>query len=218
MLGRSAKPETPDNKTFLPIEVDGIQSMSLGYILDEKDPAIWRGAMVTKALMQLIGDTRWHDLDYLVVDLPPGTGDIQLTLAQKVPVSGAVIVTTPQDIALLDAQKALAMFNKVDIPTLGVIENMSTFICDNCGHETAVFGEHGGQKMADEFGIDLLGQVPLNIDIRSHMDSGKPDAIWAKKNNPLTEVGQMIALRTVQNLAKQPLLIKSGFSLKLHKV
>jgi len=218
MLGRNEKPKTPDNKTFLPVEVDGIQSMSLGYILDEKDPAIWRGAMVTKALMQLIGDTRWHDLDYLIMDLPPGTGDIQLTMVQRIPVTAAVIVTTPLDISLLDAQKALAMFNKVDIPTLGVIENMSTFICENCHHETPIFGEHGGQKMADEFAIDLLGQVPLNIDIRSHMDAGKPAALWAKKKSPLANIGQLIALRTAQNLAKQPLLIKSGFSLKLHKV
>ncbi len=215
MLGQRQKPETPDNKSFLPIDADGIQSMSLGYILDEKDPAIWRGAMVTKALMQLIGDTRWHDLDYLIMDLPPGTGDIQLTMIQKIPVTAAVIVTTPQDISLLDAQKALAMFNKVEIPVLGVIENMSTFICENCGHETPVFGQHGGEKMADEFNIDLLGQVPLNINIRENMDTGKPAAVWDKKKAHL-ELGQIIALRTAQNLAKQPLLLKSGFSLKLN--
>lgn len=215
MLGQKDKPRTPDNKSFLPVDADGIQSMSLGYILDEKDPAIWRGAMVTKALMQLIGDTRWHDLDYLIMDLPPGTGDIQLTMIQKIPVTAAVIVTTPQDISLLDAQKALAMFNKVEIPVLGVIENMSTFICENCGHETPVFGQHGGEKMADEFNIDLLGQVPLNINIRENMDSGKPAAVWSKKKAH-AELGQMIALRTAQNLAKQPLLLKSGFSLKLN--
>ncbi|MCX7545547.1 iron-sulfur cluster carrier protein ApbC [Marinicella gelatinilytica] len=217
MLGRHEKPQTPDNNSFLPVDADGIQSMSLGYILDEKDPAIWRGAMVTKALMQLIGDTRWHDLDYLIMDLPPGTGDIQLTMIQKIPVTAAVIVTTPQDISLIDAQKALAMFNKVDIPVLGVIENMSTFICENCGHETPLFGQHGGTKMAKEFNIDLLGQVPLNISIREHMDSGQPKNVWGKKKSH-TELGQMIALRTAQNLAKQPLLLKSGFSLKLNTI
>ncbi len=217
MLGRHEKPQTPDNKSFLPVDADGIQSMSLGYILDEKDPAIWRGAMVTKALMQLIGDTRWHDLDYLIIDLPPGTGDIQLTMIQKIPVTAAVIVTTPQDISLIDAQKALAMFNKVDIPVLGVIENMSTFVCENCGHETPVFGQHGGAKMADEFNIGLLGQVPLNIQIRENMDTGKPAAVWGKKKTH-ANLSQMIALRTAQNLAKQPLLLKSGFSLKLNTV
>jgi len=215
MLGRREKPQTPDNNSFLPVDADGIQSMSLGYILDEKDPAIWRGAMVTKALMQLIGDTRWHDLDYLIIDLPPGTGDIQLTMIQKIPLTAAVIVTTPQDISLLDAQKALAMFNKVEIPVLGVIENMSTFICENCGHETPVFGQHGGAKMAKEFDIELLGQVPLNINIRENMDAGNPAAVWGKKKAH-AELGQMIALRTAQNLAKQPLLLKSGFSLKLN--
>ncbi|KAA3640282.1 MAG: iron-sulfur cluster carrier protein ApbC [Proteobacteria bacterium] len=217
MLGRNEKPQTPDNKSFLPVDADGIQSMSLGYILDEKDPAIWRGAMVTKALMQLIGDTRWHNLDYLIMDLPPGTGDIQLTMIQRIPVTAAVIVTTPQDISLLDAQKALAMFNKVEIPVLGVIENMSTFVCENCGHETPIFGHQGGATMAQEFNIDLLGQVPLNIQIRENMDAGKPAAVWVKKKTH-AQLGQLIALRVAQNLAKQPLLLKSGFSLKLNTV
>ncbi|VAW48150.1 [4Fe-4S] cluster assembly scaffold protein Mrp (=ApbC), partial [hydrothermal vent metagenome] len=184
MLGVSQKPESPDQKSFLPIDADGLQTMSLGYILGEKDAAIWRGAMVTKALMQMVEDTRWSQLDYLIMDLPPGTGDIQLTMIQKIPVTAAVLVTTPQDIALLDAQKALAMFQKVEIPVLGVIENMSTFICENCGHEAHIFGQDGGQRMAEEFDVPLLGRMPLNIDIRSNMDKGSPAAIW-QDSHPL---------------------------------
>lgn len=216
MLGVSQKPESPDNKSFLPIDAEGLQTMSLGYILGEKDPAIWRGAMVTKALMQMIQDTRWSNLDYLIMDLPPGTGDIQLTMIQKIPVTAAVLVTTPQDIALLDAQKALAMFNKVDIPVLGVIENMSTYVCENCGHEAHIFGQDGGQKMADEFKVPLLGQVPLNIDIRTHMDDGKPTAIWHNEH-PLNEKALKIALRAGQNLGKLPIKFNITDSLKLHK-
>jgi len=217
MLGVSQKPESPDQKSFLPIDANGLQTMSLGYILGEKDPAIWRGAMVTKALMQMVEDTRWSKLDYLIMDLPPGTGDIQLTMIQKIPVTAAVLVTTPQDIALLDAQKALAMFQKVDIPVLGVIENMSTFICDNCGHEAHIFGQDGGQRMATEFGVTLLGQMPLNIDIRSNMDNGSPASIW-QDSHPLNEKALMIALRTAQNLAKLPIKFSLADSLKLHKI
>lgn len=217
MLGVSQKPESPDQKSFLPIDADGLQTMSLGYILGEKDPAIWRGAMVTKALMQMIEDTRWSQLDYLIMDLPPGTGDIQLTMIQKIPVTAAVLVTTPQDIALLDAQKALAMFQKVDIPVLGVIENMSTFVCENCGHEAHIFGQDGGMRMATEFGVPLLGQMPLNIDIRSNMDDGAPAAIW-QDAHPLNEKALKIALRTGQNLAKLPIKFSLTDSLKLHKI
>jgi ATP-binding protein involved in chromosome partitioning len=217
MLGISQKPESPDQKTFLPVDADGLQTMSLGYILGEKDPAIWRGAMVTKALMQMIEDTRWSKLDYLIMDLPPGTGDIQLTMIQKIPVSAAVLVTTPQDIALLDAQKALAMFNKVDIPVLGVIENMSTYRCEQCGHEAHIFGQHGGQKMADEFEVPLLGQMPLNIEIRTHMDEGTPDQVWSN-GAPLNDTASLVALRTAQNLAKLPVKFSLTDSLKLHKI
>lgn len=217
MLGVSQKPESPDQKSFLPIDADGLQTMSLGYILGEKDPAIWRGAMVTKALMQMVEDTRWNALDYLIMDLPPGTGDIQLTMIQKIPVTAAVLVTTPQDIALLDAQKALAMFKKVEIPVLGVIENMSTYVCENCGHEAHIFGQDGGQRMATEFEVDLLGQMPLNIDIRTHMDEGSPAAIW-QDNHPLNETALKIALKTGQNLAKLPIKFSLTDSLKLHKI
>ncbi len=217
MLGISQKPESPDQKSFLPVDADGLQTMSLGYILGEKDPAIWRGAMVTKALMQMVEDTRWSQLDYLIMDLPPGTGDIQLTMIQKIPVTAAVLVTTPQDIALLDAQKALAMFQKVDIPVLGVIENMSTFICEQCGHEAHIFGQDGGQKMAAEFAVSMLGQMPLNIDIRSHMDGGQPAAIW-HDGHPLNHKALEIALRTSQNLGKLPIKFNLTDSLKLHKI
>lgn len=217
MLGVSQKPESPDQKTFLPVDAGGLQTMSLGYILGEKDPAIWRGAMVTKALMQMIQDTRWHGLDYLIMDLPPGTGDIQLTMIQKIPVTAAVLVTTPQDIALLDAQKALAMFNKVEIPVLGVIENMSTYVCENCGHEAHIFGQHGGANMAAEFEVPLLGQMPLHIDIRTHMDDGQPAALW-QASQPLNEAALMMGLRTAQNLAQCPIKFSLTDSLKLHKI
>jgi ATP-binding protein involved in chromosome partitioning len=217
MLGVSQKPESPDQKTFLPVDADGLQTMSLGYILGEKDPAIWRGAMVTKALMQMIQDTRWHGLDYLIMDLPPGTGDIQLTMIQKIPVTAAVLVTTPQDIALLDAQKALAMFQKVDIPVLGVIENMSTYVCENCGHEAHIFGQQGGAHMAAEFEVPLLGQMPLHIDIRTHMDDGQPAALW-QTAQPLNETALMMGLRTAQNLAQCPIKFSLTDSLKLHKI
>ncbi len=217
MLGVSQKPESPDQKSFLPVDADGLQTMSLGYILGEKDPAIWRGAMVTKALMQMIEDTRWSQLDYLIMDLPPGTGDIQLTMIQKIPVTAAVLVTTPQDIALLDAQKALAMFQKVEIPVLGVIENMSTYVCANCGQEAHIFGKDGGAKMATEFKVPLLGQMPLNIEIRTHMDGGSPTEIW-QATHPLNEKALMIALRTGQNLAKCPIKFSLTDSLKLHKI
>ncbi|WP_223787502.1 iron-sulfur cluster carrier protein ApbC [Marinicella meishanensis] len=216
MLGVSQKPESPDQKSFLPVSADGLQTMSLGYILGEKDPAIWRGAMVTKALMQMIQDTRWHGLDYLIMDLPPGTGDIQLTMIQKIPVTAAVLVTTPQDIALLDAQKALAMFQKVEIPVLGVIENMSTYVCDNCGHEAHIFGQHGGAQMAAEFEVPLLGQMPLNIDLRVQMDAGQPAAVW-QTAHPLNEQALMMGLRTAQNLAQCPIKFSLTDSLKLHK-
>ncbi|HET6632732.1 MAG TPA: iron-sulfur cluster carrier protein ApbC [Rhodanobacteraceae bacterium] len=177
MLGLEGKPESPDGRSIEPKRSHGLQAMSIGLMVGEDTPMIWRGPMVTQALMQLLGDTRWDGLDYLVIDLPPGTGDIQLTLAQKVPVSGAVIVTTPQDIALLDAKKALKMFEKVEVPVLGIVENMATHICSNCGHEEHVFGEGGGERMAAQYGVPLLGSLPLDIRIREQADSGNPSVV-----------------------------------------
>jgi len=156
MMGLSGQPDSEDGKTLQPMENYGVQTMSIGFLIDEETPMIWRGPMVTQALEQLLNDTKWRDLDYLLIDLPPGTGDTQLTLAQKVPVSGAIIVTTPQDIALLDARKGLKMFEKVDIPILGIVENMSTHICSQCSHEEHIFGEGGGTAMAEEAGVNLL--------------------------------------------------------------
>ena len=175
MLGSRQRPTSPDGKRMNPILAHGLQAMSLGFLIeDEAQPAVWRGPMATQALTQLLNDTIWDDLDYLVVDLPPGTGDIQLSLSQRVPVSASVIVTTPQDIALLDARKGLQMFRKVGIPVLGVIENMATHVCTNCGHEEAIFGAGGGEKLAREAGTELLGSVPLDLRIREQADSGNP--------------------------------------------
>ncbi|AFJ01333.1 Scaffold protein for (4Fe-4S) cluster assembly ApbC, MRP [Methylophaga frappieri] len=210
MLGSSQRPESTDGKTIEPVERHGIQSMSIGYLIDEEEPMVWRGPMVTQALQQLLGDTNWKSLDYLVIDLPPGTGDIQLTLSQKVPVSGAVIVTTPQDISLLDARKALRMFEKVKVPVLGVIENMSTHICSQCGHEEPIFGQGGGQSMADQYHINLLGNLPLDIRIREHADGGEPTV----KKEPAGEIAlayRQIARRIGAQLACQSKDYASAF-------
>jgi len=181
MLGAKGQPETLDNKMFLPMQSHGVKIMSMGFMVDEDTPMIWRGPMVTQALEQMLRGTLWNqdaqEVDYMIVDLPPGTGDIQLTLSQKVPVTGAVIVTTPQDIALLDARKAYNMFAKVDVPIFGVIENMSTHVCSQCGHEEAIFGSDGAQKMADDFAIDFLGSIPLELGVRKHADSGTPTVV-----------------------------------------
>ncbi len=177
MLGVKAKPQSKDGRTLEPVRSYGLQSMSIGFLIEEETPMIWRGPMVTQALEQLLRDTNWQDIDYLIIDLPPGTGDIQLTLAQRVPVSGAIIVTTPQDIALLDARKGLKMFEKVDVPVLGIVENMSTHICSQCGHEEHIFGEGGGQRMAEQYDVELLGSVPLDIRIREETDAGQPTVI-----------------------------------------
>lgn len=213
MLGVKRKPETKDGKSLEPIESHGLQSMSIGYLIDEETPMIWRGPMVTQALEQLLKDTNWRELDYLVIDLPPGTGDIQLTLAQKVPVSGAVIVTTPQDIALLDARKGLKMFEKVEVPVLGVIENMSTHICSNCGHEEHIFGEGGGQRMAQENDIALLGSLPLDIRIRVETDSGKP-TVAAEPDSRIALLYREIARRVAAKLSLQ----KKDFSAKFPNI
>ncbi len=177
MLGARGRPDSKDGKSLEPMVSYRIQSMSIGYLIDEETPMVWRGPMVTQALEQLLRDTNWRDVDYLIVDLPPGTGDTQLTLAQKIPVSGAVIVTTPQDIALLDARKGLKMFEKVQVPVLGIVENMSIHICSKCGHEEPIFGHGGGQRMAEQYGVDLLGALPLDIAIREDTDSGTPTVV-----------------------------------------
>lgn len=202
MLGTSAKPETIDGKSLQPVTSYHLQSMSIGYLIDEETPMIWRGPMVTQALEQLLRDTVWKDLDYLIIDLPPGTGDIQLTLAQKVPVSGAIIVTTPQDIALLDARKALKMFEKVEIPVLGVVENMSTHICSECGHEEHIFGSGGGNSMAEQYDVDFLGALPLDIRIREETDAGKPTVV-ADPEHPISQTYRDISRRVAAKLAKR---------------
>lgn len=202
MLGLQGKPDSADGKTVEPKVSYGVQSMSIGYLIEEDTPMIWRGPMVTGALEQLLNDTNWQDLDYLIIDLPPGTGDIQLTLCQKIPVSGAVIVTTPQDIALLDAKKALKMFEKVQVPVLGIIENMSTYICSKCGHEEHIFGSGGGDQMAKQYGVGLLGSLPLDINIREGVDNGKP-TVAMEPDSAITANYREIARRTAARLAQQ---------------
>lgn len=174
MLGLHGRPDSPDGKSIEPLRAHGVVAMSIGLLVDQDTPMIWRGPMATSALSQLLNDTRWGELDYLIVDLPPGTGDIQLTLAQKIPVAGAVIVTTPQDVATLDARKALKMFEKVEVPVLGLVENMAVHVCGNCGHVEHIFGEGGGQRMAAQYGVPLLGSLPLDIAVRELGDSGNP--------------------------------------------
>jgi ATP-binding protein involved in chromosome partitioning len=200
MLGVHGKPESKDGKSLEPMVSYHLQAMSIGFLVDEETPMIWRGPMVTQALQQLLNDTNWKDLDYLVVDLPPGTGDIQLTLAQQVPVSGAVIVTTPQDIALLDARKGLKMFEKVEVPVLGIVENMSIHICSECGHEEHIFGEGGGERMSEENNVDFLGGLPLDKRIREETDSGKPTVV-AEPDSRISQIYREIARRTAAKLS-----------------
>jgi ATP-binding protein involved in chromosome partitioning len=178
MLGaKELRPKGDEKGNMKPVIAHGLQSMSIGYLVDEASPMVWRGPMVTQALEQLLKNTEWSDIDYMIVDLPPGTGDTQLTLSQRIPVSGAVIVTTPQDIALIDAQKGLSMFEKVNIPILGIVENMSIHICSNCGHIEDIFGKGGGQEMAVNTDTNFLGALPLQLDIRADVDEGKPTVI-----------------------------------------
>ena len=177
MLGISGRPESTDGKTLEPLEAYGVQAMSIGFLIDADTPMVWRGPMVTQALEQLLKDTNWREVDYLVVDLPPGTGDIQLTLSQKVPVTGAVIVTTPQDIALIDARKGLKMFEKVGVPIVGIVENMSIHVCSNCGKAEHIFGEGGAEKMCRDYNVPFLGALPLDIHIREQADSGRPTVV-----------------------------------------
>jgi len=201
MLGIAGRPESRDGKSLEPMEGHGLQAISIGFLIDADTPMVWRGPMVTQALEQLLKDTRWRELDYLVVDLPPGTGDIQLTLAQKVPVTGAVIVTTPQDIALIDARKGLKMFEKVGIPILGVVENMSFHVCPKCGHESHIFGTGGAEKMCRDYGTELLGQLPLDEAIRSQADSGKPTVV-SEPDGPIAEIYRRIARRCAVKIAE----------------
>jgi ATP-binding protein involved in chromosome partitioning len=202
MLGASERPESPDGKSLNPVVSHGVQSMSIGYLIEEETPMVWRGPMVTQALEQLLRDTRWQDLDYLIIDLPPGTGDTQLTLSQKVPVSGAIIVTTPQDIALLDARKGLKMFEKVEVPVLGIVENMSIHICSKCGHEEHIFGEGGGQRMAAQYNVPFLGSLPLDIRIREETDSGQPTVV-AEPDSRIAGLYRDIARRAAARLSLQ---------------
>lgn len=202
MLGIVGRPDSKDGKTMEPMEAHGLQAMSIGFLIDAETPMIWRGPMVTQALEQLLRDTNWHDLDYLVIDLPPGTGDIQLTLSQKVPVSGAIIVTTPQDIALLDARKGLKMFEKVNVPVLGIVENMSIHICSKCGHAEHIFGEGGGERMSKDYNVDLLGSLPLDIRIREQADGGKP-TVAVDPNGRISQIYREIARRVAAKLSLQ---------------
>ena len=200
MLGIEGKPESVDGKSLEPMGGHGMQAMSIGFMIDEETPMIWRGPMVTQALEQLLRDTQWKSLDYLIIDLPPGTGDVQLTLAQKVPVSGAVIVTTPQDIALLDARKGLKMFEKVEVPVLGVVENMSIHICSECGHAEHIFGEGGGRKMCEMHNVDFLGALPLDINIRINADDGHP-SVADDPESKASLIYRDIARRTAAKLS-----------------
>jgi len=204
MLGITGRPESIEENTIEPMEGHGLQASSIGFLIEEDAPMVWRGPMVTSALEQLLRQTRWRDLDYLIVDMPPGTGDIQLTLAQKVPVTGAVIVTTPQDIALLDARKGLKMFEKVGVPIVGIIENMSTYVCTQCGHEEHIFGTGGGEKMCKEYSVDFLGSLPLNLSIREQADAGRPTVV-ADPDGAISaiykNIARQVAIR-VANLAK----------------
>ena len=210
MMGVSGKPESQDGKTMEPLENYGVQVASIGFMIDPDQPMVWRGPIVTQALQQLLEQTNWRDLDYLVVDMPPGTGDVQLTLSQKVPVTGAVIITTPQDIALLDARKGLKMFEKVGIPILGVVENMSMHICSNCGHAEPIFGQGGGEKMCKDFGVDFLGALPLTMSIREQADSGKPTVV-ADPDGQVAQIYKQIARKVAVKVAEKAKDMTSKF-------
>jgi len=196
MLGLSGRPDSPDGKSIEPMRAHGVEAMSIGFLVEQDTPMIWRGPMATSALTQLLTETLWGDLDYLLVDLPPGTGDIQLTLAQKIPVAGAIVVTTPQDVATLDARKALKMFEKVHVPVLGIVENMAVHVCTQCGHVEHLFGQGGGERMAAQYGVPLLGSLPLEIAIREQGDAGTPIVVAAPES-----IAARAYRRTAQHLA-----------------
>ncbi len=200
MLGVSGKPESHDGKTREPLVGHGVQMMSIGLLIEADNPMIWRGPMATQALEQLLRQTHWRDLDYLIVDMPPGTGDIQLTLSQRVPLTGAVIVTTPQDIALLDAKKGLKMFEKVGVPILGIVENMAVYCCPNCGHTEHIFGADGGKKMAEQYGVDHLGGLPLTLSIREQADSGRPTVV-AEPEGEIAAIYKAVARQVAVKIA-----------------
>jgi len=202
MMGIEGRPESVDNKTMEPLENHGVQVMSIGFLVDADQAMIWRGPMATQALEQLLRQTNWKDLDYLIVDMPPGTGDIQLTLSQRVPMTGAVIVTTPQDIALLDAKKGIKMFEKVGVPILGLVENMAVHVCSNCGHVEHIFGTDGGKKLAEQDGMAYLGALPLSIDIRLQADSGKPTVV-ADPEGEIAGLYRAVALQVAVGIAEK---------------
>ncbi len=217
MMGIDGRPESEDGQTMEPLENYGIQVMSIGFLVAQDEAMIWRGPMATQALEQLLRQTNWKDLDYLIVDMPPGTGDIQLTLAQRVPMTGAVIVTTPQDIALIDAKKGIKMFEKVGVPILGLVENMAVHVCSNCGHVEHIFGADGGKKMAAEYGMDYLGALPLNMQIRLQADNGKPTVV-ADPDGEVAGIYKAVARRVALTIAAKNKDFSSKFpSIKISK-
>jgi len=217
MMGIEGRPESADGKSMQPLENYGVQVMSIGFLVDADNPMIWRGPMATQALEQLLRQTNWKDLDYLIVDMPPGTGDIQLTLSQRVPMTGAVIVTTPQDIALLDAKKGIKMFEKVGVPILGLVENMAVHVCSNCGHVEHIFGADGGKKMAAQYGMDYLGALPLNMQIRLQADSGKPTVV-SDPDGDVAGIYKAVARQVAVKIAAKAKDFSSKFpSIKISK-
>jgi ATP-binding protein involved in chromosome partitioning len=217
MMGIEGRPESVDGQTMEPLENYGIQVSSIGFLIDKDEAMIWRGPMATQALEQLLRQTNWKDLDYLIVDMPPGTGDIQLTLSQRVPMTGAVIVTTPQDIALLDARKGIKMFEKVGVPILGIVENMAVYCCPNCGHTEHIFGAEGGKKMAAEYGMDFLGELPLNMSIRVQADSGKPTVV-ADPESEIAGIYKTVARQVAIKIAAKAKDFSSKFpTIKISK-
>jgi ATP-binding protein involved in chromosome partitioning len=217
MMGIEGRPESSDGQTMDPLENYGVQVMSIGFLVDQDEAMIWRGPMATQALEQLLRQTNWKSLDYLIVDMPPGTGDIQLTLSQRVPMTGAVIVTTPQDIALLDAKKGIKMFEKVGVPILGLVENMAVHVCTNCGHVEHIFGADGGKKMAEQYGMDYLGALPLNMQIRLQADSGKPTVV-ADPDGEVATIYKAVARQVAVKIAAKAKDFSSKFpSIKISK-
>jgi ATP-binding protein involved in chromosome partitioning len=217
MMGINGRPESTDGKTMDPLENYGVQVMSIGFLVAQDEAMIWRGPMATQALEQLLRQTNWRDLDYLIVDLPPGTGDIQLTLSQRVPMTGAVIVTTPQDIALLDARKGIKMFEKVGVPILGIVENMAVHVCSNCGHVEHIFGADGGKKMAAEYAMDYLGALPLDMQIRLQADTGKPTVVSAP-DSEVAGIYRAVARKVAISIAAKNKDFSSKFpSIKISK-
>jgi ATP-binding protein involved in chromosome partitioning len=217
MMGITGKPESSDGQTMDPLENYGVQVMSIGFLVAQDEAMIWRGPMATQALEQLLRQTNWRDLDYLIVDMPPGTGDIQLTLSQRVPMTGAVVVTTPQDIALLDAKKGIKMFEKVGVPILGIVENMAVHVCTNCGHTEHIFGADGGKKMAADYKMDYLGALPLNMQIRLQADNGKPTVV-SDPDSEVAEIYKAVARKVAVSIAAKNKDFSSKFpSIKISK-